>query len=62
MRISRHILRVLLAVSVLYLTTGCSLDDGFQDGLQAGVSGALAALIQTPIEAALDDTFNDSGD
>ena len=61
MRLRRRILGLVL-LAVLMGSTGCSLEEGAREGLSAGVSGALSALIQTPINHALDEAYADGGE
>lgn len=43
-------------VSALWVT-GCDLEKGARDGLNDGLSAAIAALIETPVNYILDQTF-----
>lgn len=61
MRLGRRILGLVL-LAVLMGSAGCSLEEGAREGLSAGVSGALAAVIQAPVEFALDQTFQEPGE
>ena len=38
---------------------GCALQDGFQDGLTQGTSHALAALIEAPVKAWVEQMFGE---
>jgi hypothetical protein len=62
MRLRRQILSIILPIVLLVSVLGaggCSLEDGAREGISAGVSGALAAIIQTPVNFALDQSFED---
>lgn len=50
MRLARLSLVVLMVTAFLFVGTGCTVDDGWQQGLEDGVAGGIASVIQTAIE------------
>ena len=56
MALRKQALLIVCMSSVLW-ACGCDLEKGVRDGVNDGLSGALASLIETPVNYVLDQVF-----
>jgi hypothetical protein len=57
MRLAKTSLALLVMAAVWFGSVACTADEGWQKGLQDGVAAAVSALISTPVQNWVKNTF-----
>jgi hypothetical protein len=57
MRLAKISLAFFVMMSVMFGSVACTADEGWQKGLQDGVAAAVTALIATPVQTWVKNTF-----